>query len=329
MLIQVSETSQTGEARRKAVALAEELGMEESRRGTVALATTEMATNLVKHAGKGHILVQRLQQNGNSGLRVVSVDRGPGIANISKALADGNSTAGTMGNGLGAIRRLSDSFDLYSIPGSGTVISAEFWQKKRVQPATGPLQVAAISEPIQGEELCGDGWGVRAMADASILMVVDGLGHGILAAEAAREAERILAEAKTDSLRDILHDTHDALKKTRGAAFAIAKIDREKGVLSFMGIGNISASIVMAGSSRGMASYNGTVGQRTERAQEFTYPWNSNSVLIMHSDGLATRWNLDQYPGIWNKPPSMIAAVLHRDFCRGRDDVTVLVAKAA
>ncbi len=329
MLIRISEASQTGEARRKAVAFAEELGMEESRQGTVALATTEMATNLVKHAGKGHILVQRLQQNGSSGLRVISVDQGPGIADISKALADGNSTAGTMGNGLGAIRRLSDSFDLYSIPGTGTVISAEFWQKKRVKPASGPLQFAVVSEPIQGEDGCGDGWGVRNMADASILMVVDGLGHGILAAEPAREAERILAEAKTNSLRDILHDTHDALKKTRGAVFGVAKIDWDKSLFSFVGVGNISASIVMPGSSRGMASYNGIVGQTMERVQEFTYPWTANSVLVMHSDGLATKWNLDRYPGIWNKPPSMIAAVLHRDFYRGWDDVTVLVAKAA
>ena len=167
------------------------------------------------------------------------------------------------------------------------------------------------------------------MADATVLMVVDGLGHGILAAEAAREAERILAEAKTNSLHDILHDTHNALRKTRGAAFALAKIEWEKGLVSFLGVGNISAAIVMAGSSRGMASYNGTVGQQMERVQVFTYPWNPGSVLVMHSDGISARWNLDRYPGIWNKPPSMIAALLHRDFSRGRDDATVLVAKAA
>jgi anti-sigma regulatory factor (Ser/Thr protein kinase) len=329
MLIQVSEASQTGAARRKAMVLAQELGMEESRQGTVALAITEMATNLVKHAGKGYILVQRLQQNGNSGLRVVSVDQGPGIADISKALIDGNSTAGTRGQGLGAIRRISDSFDVYSVPGSGTVISVEFWQNKRSKPLNAPLQIGVISEPIQGEDVCGDGWRVRTMADATVLMVVDGLGHGILAAEAAREAERILAEAKTNSLHDILHDTHNALRKTRGAAFALAKIEWEKGLVSFLGVGNISAAIVMAGSSRGMASYNGTVGQQMERVQVFTYPWNPGSVLVMHSDGISARWNLDRYPGIWNKPPSMIAALLHRDFSRGRDDATVLVAKAA
>ncbi len=328
MVIPVSDVSQTGEARRKVVAFAEDLEIEEPRRGKVALATTEMATNLVKHAGSGHIIVQQIHRNGNSGLRIMSVDKGPGIADVSKALADGHSTAGTMGTGLGSLKRLSDSFEVYSVPGSGTVLSAEFWQKKNAHSDL-PLDIAVVSEPIQGETECGDGWGIRNMAEGTVLMVVDGLGHGILAAEAAREAEKVLAEAKKDSLSEILNDTHYALKKTRGAAYAIAKIDTRKGLLTFAGVGNISASLVSPGTSRSMASYNGTVGQQMSRFQEFTYPWNPNNIFVMHSDGLNTRWNLDQYPGIWGKNPSMIAALLHRDFDRGRDDVTVLVAKAA
>jgi hypothetical protein len=287
-----------------------------------------MATNLVKHAGRGHIIAQRIGQNGTFGIRVMSVDKGPGIADISKALSDGHSTAGTMGNGLGAVKRLSDSFEVYSVPGSGTVIDAEFWPKNHM-PAAGPLDIAVISEPVRGEEECGDGWGVRAMPGSTLLMVVDGLGHGVMAAEAAREAERILAESNKDSLSEILQDTHDALKKTRGAAYAIARIDRGKGLLSYTGVGNISASLVTPDASRSMASHNGTVGAYMSRAQEFNYPWNPNAVFVMHSDGLSTRWSLDQYPGIWSKNPSMIAALLHRDFDRGRDDVTVLVAKPA
>ena len=196
MLISVSDSSQTAEARRKAVALAEELEMGESQQGTVALATTEMATNLVEaRRQRSHILVQRLQENGNSGLRVMSVDKGPGIANIAKALSDGHSTAGSLGTGLGAIQRLSDSFALYSVLGSGTLVNAEFWLKNHTRSETSPLQVAVISEPVAGEVYCGDGWGLRTTADAITLMLVDGLGHGILAADAAREARtRILAE---------------------------------------------------------------------------------------------------------------------------------------
>jgi hypothetical protein len=160
-------------------------------------------------------------------------------------------------------------------------------------------------------------------------MVVDGLGHGVFAAEAAHEAERVLAQAKDISPEHLLQDVHDALRKTRGAAVAIAKIQPAKGLLTFSGVGNVSASIVSSGLSRSMASHNGTVGHQVQRLQEFTYPWNADSILIMHSDGLATRWDLDRYPGIWSKHPSIVAAILHRDFCRGRDDVTVLAAKTA
>ena len=329
ILIEVVESSQAGEARRRATAFATDLNIAESNRGAIALATTEMATNLVKHAGRGHILLQSLR-NGHRGMRVISVDKGPGIPDIGRALSDGHSTAGSMGTGLGAIRRISSAFDVYSVPGSGTVVYSEFWEGKPAHvPGDKTLEIGVVSEPVAGEQVCGDGWGVHSFADSILLMVVDGLGHGFFAAEAAREAERVLAETKDGSIKNIIHDTHLALKKTRGAAFGLAKIDKEKRLLTFAGVGNISTSVVAPGSSRSLASHNGTLGQNMERVQEFNVPWETNSVLVMHSDGLATRWDLSRYPGIWSKNPSMIAAVLHRDFYRGRDDVTVLVAKGA
>jgi anti-sigma regulatory factor (Ser/Thr protein kinase) len=328
MLIEVSEPSQAGEARRKAMAFAEELQMGETSRGAVALATTEMATNLVKHAGRGHILVQRILQGKMAGLRVMSVDKGPGIEDVSRALSDGASSAGSMGAGLGAIQRLSDSFDLYSMLGSGTVVSAEFWREKNKKASAVPLEIGVVSEPVQTETACGDGWGVRGTGNTALLMVVDGLGHGVLAADAAREAERVLSGAKVDSICEIVQDMHGGLRKTRGAALAVAKIDFEKRLLSFAGVGNISASIVAMGSSRSIASHNGIVGHQMSRLQEFSFPWKPDSILVMHSDGLGRHWNLEDYPGIWNKQACVIAAILHRDFYRGRDDVTVMVAKA-
>jgi|SRR5215471_2284008 len=330
MLIEVSESSQAGEARRRAVEYAQDAQMDEKSCGAVALATTEMATNLLKHAGRGHILLQRLQANDDDGLRIISVDNGPGISNISRALFDGHSTAGTMGTGLGAIRRLSNSFDIYSKPGLGTVVSSEFWlTPKKHTKLKSAIQVGVVSEPMPGEDVCGDGWGIRIHCDSLIAMVVDGLGHGVLAAEAAREAELVLAKTSERSPHNIVRETHDALKKTRGAAFGVTKIDASKGLILFAGVGNIATSIVAPDNSRSLASHNGILGQNMQRVQEFSVPWIDDSILVMHSDGLMTRWDLQQYPGICNKPPSLIAAVLHRDFCRKRDDVTVLVAKAA
>ena len=328
MMIEVKESSQAGEARRKAAELAQDLQLGEVRSGAAALAATEMATNLVKHASNGTMLFQRVQENGNAGLRLIAIDKGPGIADLTRAMQDGHSTAGSMGTGLGAVRRMSDIFDVYSAAGVGTVVRAEFWpDHPHHSPVLGALHGGAVSEPIRGEEECGDGWGLHRFADSLVLMLVDGLGHGALAAEAAREAEQVLARAPGDSPLQIVQDIHDALRKTRGAAVAVARIQPTKGVLCFAGVGNISASIVSPGTSRSMASHNGTAGHLMPRIQEFTYPWNADSILVMHSDGLVSRWDLERYPGIWCRHPSLISAMLHRDFSRGRDDVTVLVAK--
>lgn len=328
MQINVTDPSAVGEARRKVVAFAEEIGFDEHRLGAVALATTEMATNLVKHAGQGYLLVHRLSEREGDGLRITSVDRGPGIADLAKALSDGHSTAGSMGSGLGSIRRLANTFEVYSAPGSGALIGIEFWRSNHTQAVDTPIKFGVVAEPILGEPVSGDGWGVVSAQDQVTLMLVDGLGHGVLASEAALEAERILSVSRDASLSDIVSATHGALRKTRGAALALARIDTVKELLTFAGVGNISAAIATPAGSRSLTSHNGTVGQNVVRVQEFTYPWTADSLLILHSDGLATRWDLQRYPGLHSKDPSLIAALLHRDFYRGRDDVTVLVARS-
>lgn len=326
VLLQITDASLAGEARRVAVRLVEEIGMDEGDCGGVAIAITEMATNIVKHAGTGTIVCQQLGSNGTRGMRILAIDKGPGIRNISSALEDGYSTAGTSGNGLGAVRRLATTFDIYSAPQRGTCIMADFWPRKKAHVEKN-LRLGVVSVAIRGESVCGDGWFFKADHDISWLIVADGLGHGVFAAEAAREAQRVLAEASSESPAAIMADVHDALRKTRGAAAAITAIDRRKGTLSFAGLGNISAVLATGESSRGLASHNGTAGHQMHKIQEFTFPWTDESTLIMHSDGVGSRWNLNDYPGLLNKHPSLIAAVLYRDFSRERDDATVLVIK--
>jgi len=328
MIIRVTDPTHAGEARRHAATFAENANLGERERGSLAIVVTEMVTNLVKHAGNGTIVVESIPHNGSSGVRVMGLDKGPGIRDLTAALRDGYSTAGTSGSGLGAIKRLSHAFDIYTGPGVGTAVLAEFWPQKKNNQHSSPIEVGVVSVPIKGEDVCGDGWGVRKTADSILLMVVDGLGHGILASEAAREAERVFGQKmRNDSLTAILNDSHDALKKTRGAAMAVASLRFENRLVSFAGVGNIGSSIVTPATSRGMASHNGTVGHQIQRVQEFTFPWSDDSILVMYSDGLKTGWDLTRYPGIWSKHPGLIAGMLYRDFTRERDDVTVLVAR--
>jgi anti-sigma regulatory factor (Ser/Thr protein kinase) len=325
-MVEITDQSSAGEARRAAVACATSIGMNETDCGKISIAVTELATNVIKHAKRGKILCEPVAQNGIAGLRVLALDKGPGIRDVSAALKDGYSTAGTPGNGLGAVRRLATRFDLYTAPTQGTCVFAEFWSKGKA-PESDHFALGVVSLAMHGEEVCGDGWGTRPTADRCFFMVVDGLGHGTFAAEAAREAERVLADSHANSAETILRDCHDALKKTRGAAGAIAAISQEKGTLNFSGIGNISGAVLDGDNRRGIASHIGTLGHQIHKFQEFIVPWNPESVLIMHSDGLGSKWDLSQYPGLASKHPSIIAAILYRDFERERDDVTVLAAK--
>jgi len=120
---------------------------------------------------------------------------------------------------------------------------------------------------------------------------------------------------------------HLALRTTRGAVAAVVEIDLALSQIKISGVGNISAAVLFPEGSRRLVSLNGSVGRDVRRIQEFAYPWPEGALLIMHSDGLDTHWNLDQYPGLSVRHPSLIAGMLYRDHCRGNDDVTVLVAR--
>lgn len=158
-------------------------------------------------------------------------------------------------------------------------------------------------------------------------MIADGLGHGALAADAAEAAVLIARDNPGDSATALLERAHRGLRATRGAAAAIADVDPESGKVRFAGVGNISGVIIPpSGTWQRMVSHSGTVGHEARRNSEFTYAWTTGSLLVMHSDGLTTSWSFDSYPGLSVRHPSVIAGVLYRDFTRGRDDVTVVVA---
>jgi anti-sigma regulatory factor (Ser/Thr protein kinase) len=324
---QVTESSQIGEARRKAVALAERIGFGETETGKVALVVTELAGNLVKHAREGELLFQVLERNSTAGVEVISIDKGPGM-DLARCRPDGYSTAGTPGTGLGAIMRSSTKFDFYSSV-AGTVLLCHFWPANVIpKEQTSAFEVGAINQPFVGEPVSGDAWGHEDVAGRSLFLVADGLGHGLLAADASREALRIFHDHVGRESGEILHAIHAALRATRGAAVAVAVVHYEENTLCFAGVGNIAGTIITGTGSRSMVSHNGIVGHQLHKVQEFVYAFPAGAILVMHSDGLTTNWKLDPYPGLLSQAPIVIAAVLYRDFKRGRDDVSVVVARA-
>jgi hypothetical protein len=154
---------------------------------------------------------------------------------------------------------------------------------------------------------------------------VDGLGHGLAAADASVAALRAFSAVAERGPGDILHEIHGALRGTRGAAVSIAEIDRRLGVVRFAGVGNVAASIVTAETVRHLVSHHGIAGHQLRRVQEFQYPWPAEALLVLHSDGLQSRWTLERYPALAQRHPAVVAGVLYRDFARGTDDTTVVV----
>jgi anti-sigma regulatory factor (Ser/Thr protein kinase) len=328
--VPVTEVSQVGEVRRMVTALAVLLGFDQEATARAAIVVTEAANNLVKHAREGVMFLRALESSESVGIEVLALDKGPGMADLGRCLCDGFSTAGTPGTGLGAIVRLSASTDFYSRPPSGTALLARLWSRAAPVPSLRPqFQAEAVSVPMAGEEVCGDAWAVAVEGERTLLLVADGLGHGPLAGEASRTAVRIFHANSRLGLVDILQAIHRALHSTRGAAVALAELHAVTPIIRFAGVGNISGVILADGTSRSMMSHNGTVGHEARKFQELTYPFPPGALLVMHSDGLLSRWSLEGYPGLTSHNPALVAGVLYRDFQRGRDDVTVLVARAA
>jgi anti-sigma regulatory factor (Ser/Thr protein kinase) len=371
---EIADASGVAFARRGASDAAQKSALNETDSGRLALIVTEATTNILKHAQHGELLVRELSapaqgggaQSAPGGVEVLALDRGPGIADVRRAFDDGRSTAGTPGTGLGAIRRLSDEISIYSQPGLGTIVraivrgrSASLADPRNApegasRPASG-TDIGGICVPYPGEAVCGDAWGVEPDQHGLTVTVADGLGHGPDAHVASAGAIAAVHRRAGRPPAALMQYAHDALRSTRGAAVAIARIDLARSVLSFSGTGNIAAAVSGASrpalasaqfghmppgaapaqgersgarSSWQLTSRNGIVGHTMRDAQEFEVPWTRNAMLILHSDGIGTRWDLSAYPGLPLQPSVMIAAVLYRDFARRRDDATVVVIKA-
>jgi len=306
----IADASSVAFARRGALDAARRIGLNDTDAGRVALIVTEAATNILKHAGHGEILVRELCTRTSlaaaatpDGVEIIALDQGPGIRDLHAALTDGMSSTGTPGNGLGAMHRLSNDFAIYSQPGTGTA------------------------------------WTVLGDERGLTTLVIDGLGHGPDAHRAAKAGIEVVHTHRGRSPGELIERMHDALRPTRGAAAAVARIDFASGRVTFAGVGNISASVHGAqdgtvpadatiARSRQLVSHNGIVGHTVRKIQEFEAAWSRNAMLVMHSDGVATRWQIEHYPGLANRSASLIAAMLYRDFARGRDDATVVVTKA-
>ena len=321
--LSVEDASAVPSCRSASLALAARLGFPSARADQLALAVTEAASNLYKHARQGSLLLRVNRDLEQPGVELVTIDAGPGLADVSAALRDGHSTAGSLGIGLGAIGRLADFTDLYSVPGHGTALVARFWPVPGAPPVT---RCAGLIRPITGETECGDDFGVIQDGDTVTAVLCDGLGHGPLAAAAASQAVAAVLDTPRGEPAALLERAHRRMAGTRGGAIGIVQVTGA--VARFAGLGNVAASILSDGTRKSMLSVPGIAGFQARVIRQFEYDVPPGAAVILHSDGISSRWEVASVPGLAARDPLVIAAVLLAEAGQHRDDAGVLVLKS-
>jgi len=320
----VRDVGSIGTARRAATSLAGDIGLAPARAADLAIVATELATNLVRHAVDGTILVRPVRSSGHTGVQIVAMDSGPGVADLRESTRDGHSTAGTLGIGLGAVIRKATDFDAYSLVGAGTVIVATVLPAGTDPPPGG---AAGISRPMAGERVCGDAYALRTVGDRVDLMLCDGLGHGPLAAFAAQAAVTAFQDGPDAGPGALIEHVHHSLRHTRGVVATVVGLDARAATARFAGLGNVYGAVVRDGARQVLVPQPGIVGERHVRVREVEVALPEDSVVVMHSDGVRDRWSLADYPGLVGRTAMVIASTLLRDCGVQRDDAAVLVAK--
>jgi anti-sigma regulatory factor (Ser/Thr protein kinase) len=320
----VEDISAVAACRHAALAMADRLGFPAARADQLALAVTEAASNLHKHARQGSMLLCVNRDAEAPGIELVTIDSGPGVKDVSAAMRDGHSTTGTLGIGLGAIRRLADVSDLYSVPGHGTTLIARFWPEPARSALPRPaIRCAGLIRPITGETECGDAFGAALADDSMTAVLCDGLGHGPLAAAASAAGVAAVLDDPAATPAVLLERAHRRMSGTRGGAIGIVRV--RGAAAQFAGLGNVAASVLSADGRKSMLSVPGIAGHQARTIRQFDYEVPSGAAVILHSDGISSRWEAAAMPGVQIRDPLLIAAVLLAEAGVHRDDAGVLV----
>ncbi|HTU33741.1 MAG TPA: anti-sigma regulatory factor [Candidatus Acidoferrum sp.] len=313
-------------ARRMALAL----GFTGTASEQVVLSVAELVSNLVKHAGTGTLTLLPLFDASRIGIEVETSDDGPGIADVEQSFADGYSTSGSLGYGLGTVNRLMDEVDVYSTPGAGTRIVCRRWVRdESIGLEAGHLwDVGVFTRPRGLAPDNGDAFVVKRSDSELLVGLIDGLGHGPLAQKAALAAQQYVLSHDAQPLDKIFFGVGRACKATRGVVMALARFTSSN-ALQFAALGNIEVRAWTGKQRLPFVFKRGFLGsiETTVHTQEF--PWNSEWLLVMHSDGLRTHWQWSDFPGIETEPAQVAASRLMRALAEDNDDATVLAVRRA
>jgi anti-sigma regulatory factor (Ser/Thr protein kinase) len=296
----------------------------------IGLVVTELATNLIKHAAGGRLQFNRVENGDRTGIEIQSIDRGPGIADIERALTDRYSTAGGLGLGLGTVNRLMDELEIHSTPGHGVHVVCRRWVRTAHSAIVWDrLDFGVATRSCRQAPENGDTFVFKQWNEFALVGVIDGLGHGPHAQHASHAARQYIEAHFDQPLRNVFQGAGRACQGTRGVVMALARVDFSRRVLTVASVGNIETRLVGGPEKLDLMVRRGIVGLNAPDAVPAELRWTAEGTLIMHSDGLSTRWDWNEYQHLESSTPEVIARRMLADLGKIEDDATVIVARSA
>lgn len=329
VVTRITGPSEIHRAEDRARRLAAELGFSARDCDEISLVVAELGANLIKHAAGGELLVQAIELGGRRGLRLESLDQGPGFADFEQATRDGYSSVGSLGTGLGTVNRLMDDLEYHPLPAGGSRILCRRWLRAQPRLSDWHLEFGVATRSYRQLPENGDAFIIRQWRYRALAGVIDGLGHGQYAQRASQAARQYVDEHFDQPLEAIFRGVGRACQSTRGVVMGLVLFDHERERIACANIGNIEVRVHGGPQRVSFVARRGVVGQHAPlpRAQEL--PWTHGMTLIMHSDGLRRAWDWSDFPGLWTEHPSLVAHRLVSTLSRPDDDSTVLVARNA
>jgi anti-sigma regulatory factor (Ser/Thr protein kinase) len=325
--IPLADEASIAASRKRARELAEQFEFDEVSAGRIGIIATELAANAVRHGARGELLLQVLDDGVTPELEILALDRGPGMHDLDECREDGYSSSGAPGLGLGTVERLSNTFDIFTGLGHGTVVMSRTQRKSaraRPEPRRSPLEVGAISFSAQGENGALAAWRIAEQDDEVAILLVDAQGHGPPAAAQAAATEFVRRPFEDPQLA--LARIDRALIGTGAVAGGCARLNGAELNMRFAAVGDISGHLIASQRAHRLLSGPGALGVKHAKTQEREYRWPLGSRVVMHSLAVSERWSIADYPGLHLRHSAVIAGVLYRDYVSRGAKVTILVA---
>ncbi len=295
-VILIETNDDVSRVRQQARTMIQQGGFSEPEEVRLMTIVSELARNILKYATRGRCEMENLSGAGRQRVRCTFRDQGPGISDVDAALTDGFSTGQTLGVGLPGVNRLADAFHLDTGP-SGTVIEVEVHAKptlKREQGMKRERQGGAIDDPARAGitirpykhgRFSGDQAGVWEWNGKITVCMVDGLGHGKDAEVAARGAVECCAANLNLDLMNLMTACDDSLAGSRGAAVALARIDKVSGEMGYVSVGNTRGAVAGREIFH-LGGVYGVVGEGVGNARLDHHQLKRRDILLFWTDGM-------------------------------------------